>query len=225
MKLHLPDDWNEALATDIESDYFSNLMRFVAAERNAHDIYPPEEHQFHALHLTPLATVRVVIIGQDPYHNQGQAHGLCFSVPEGVKKPPSLVNITRELATDVGCVESRTGCLAQWAQQGVLLLNSVLTVRAHEPNSHRGRGWERFTDSIIRSVNDNAASCVFILWGASAQRRSALVDPEKHSIIASPHPSPLSAYSGFFGSKPFTRANAALAAAGRPAIEWPLRDS
>ena len=224
VSLHLPEDWYKSLETDIESEYFAKLQEFVASERSKFDIYPSEADVFNALQLTPLQSVRVVIIGQDPYHNAGQAHGLCFSVPHGAEKPPSLVNIMRELADDIGCRAPESGCLSPWAQKGVLLLNTVLTVRAHQPNSHRRRGWETFTESIVRTVNDEAESCVFFLWGASARSKAAMIDQDRHTIIASPHPSPLSAHTGFFGTRPFTRANEALVKRGLAPIDWHLPD-
>jgi uracil-DNA glycosylase len=222
MNLLLPDDWRTALAVDLESRYFAEIQRFVAAEREAYNVYPAEEDVFQALIQTPLNSVKVVIIGQDPYHNAGQAHGLSFSVPAKVSCPPSLRNIQRELSIDLGCIEQQSGCLVSWARQGVLLLNTVLTVRAHQPNSHKRCGWEQFTDSIIRAVNDLPSPCVFILWGASAQHKSVLLNASKHVIIASPHPSPLSAHNGFFGSRPFSRANEALVALGHTPIDWRL---
>lgn len=222
MNLHLPEDWYNALKSDIESPYFAELQKFVAVERQNFDIYPSDPDLFMALQLTPLNSVRVVIIGQDPYHNEGQAHGLSFSVRNGVAKPPSLKNIMREYTEDIGCQEPKSGCLNQWAENGVLLLNTVLTVRAHQPNSHRGRGWERFTDSIIRAVNDRHASCVFLLWGAAAQRKSCMLNIESHVVIDAPHPSPLSAHTGFFGSRPFSRANDGLVAKGLDPVDWRL---
>lgn len=227
MRLQLPDDWNSALAADIDAEYHTELQRFVASERLANTVYPPEPDVFNALHYTTLESVRVVIIGQDPYHDEGQAHGLCFSVREGVPKPPSLVNIMRELTADVECSETRTGCLKSWASQGVLLLNAVLTVRAHEANSHRGKGWERFTDSILNAVKSRDSHCVFVLWGAAAHRKVVRLSLENtsHTVIKSAHPSPLSAHTGFYGSKPFSRANNALIAHGLTPIDWQLHDS
>jgi uracil-DNA glycosylase len=169
--------------------------------------------------------VRVLILGQDPYHDEGQAHGLCFSVRPGVPKPPSLNNILRELSDDIGCSTPNNGCLLPWARQGVLLLNAVLTVRAHEPNSHKNRGWERFTDAIIQAVSDNPSPVVFVLWGAYAQKKIELIDASRHSVVQSVHPSPLSARRGFFGSRPFSAVNEALQASGGSIIDWRLPDA
>ncbi len=182
-------------------------------------MYPPAGQLFRALELTPADAVRVVLLGQDPYPSPGQAHGLCFSVPEGVPPPPSLRNILKELHEDIG-VDAAGTDLSGWARQGVLLLNVVLTVRAGEPGSHRGRGWERFTDAVIRAVSDDAGPTVFLLWGADARAKRPLIDEDPHTILTAPHPSPLSAWRGFFGSAPFSRANAALARAGRGQIDW-----
>ncbi len=223
--MQLPDDWHNALRPQIESRYFNVLRHFIADERSKFEVYPADEDVFAALQLTPLSDVKVVIIGQDPYHDVGQANGLSFSVHDGVPKPPSLVNILRELESDVGCAVPFCGSLSPWARQGVLMLNAVLTVRAHQPNSHRGHGWEIFTDSIIQAVNDQPSHCVFLLWGAAAQRKTSILDSGRHTIIASPHPSPLSAHTGFFGSRPFTRANSALLAHGQKAVNWRLSDS
>jgi uracil-DNA glycosylase len=179
---------------------------------------------FSAIHLTSHANVRVMILGQDPYHGPHQAHGLCFSVQRGVPAPPSLVNIFKELRTDLGIVPPRHGNLEQWATQGVLLLNTTLTVRAGQAGSHHGKGWETFTDQVLRVVNDKPEHVVFVLWGAAARRKKLLIDTSRHSVIESAHPSPLSAHNGFFGSRPFSRANDALVAAGREPIDWQLTD-
>jgi uracil-DNA glycosylase len=200
------------------------LAQFVAQERQRGTVYPPEEELFTALKLTPLPAVRVLLLGQDPYHDANQAHGLCFSVRPGVKPPPSLVNIFRELHSDLGCRIPNHGCLVSWARQGVLLLNTVLTVRAHSPRSHRGRGWEEFTDAVIRAVNAKTEPVVFVLWGGEAQRRSRLIDAQRHPVVQMAHPSPLSAHNGFFGSRPFSRINAALRQAGKPEIDWQIPD-
>src|SRR5690606_2801160 len=194
----------------------------VAEERARGPVYPPHEEVFAALHLTPYASVKVLILGQDPYHGPGQAHGLCFSVRPDVPPPPSLQNIFKELESDLGIPPPDHGCLDAWARQGVLLLNATLTVRAHKAASHQGKGWETFTDAVIRAVNDKPERVVFILWGASARRKKALVDTSRHVIIESPPPSPLSAHSGFFGSHPFSRTNEALVAAGREPVDWRL---
>jgi uracil-DNA glycosylase len=218
-------DWNPKLRAEFDKPYWKDLQRFVQGERATHTIYPPVEDVFAALHLTPLADVKVLILGQDPYHGAGQAHGLCFSVRPGVKVPPSLVNIYKEMDTDLGLPRPKSGCLDAWASQGVLLLNATLTVRAGEAASHQGKGWETFTDEVIRTVNDKPERVVFILWGASARKKKALVDTSRHVVIESAHPSPLSASNGFFGSRPFSRANAALVEAGREPVDWRLPTS
>lgn len=215
-------DWNPVLRTELDAEYFVELRAFVKQERRHHTVYPAPHQEFAALHLTPYAEVKVLILGQDPYHGPGQAHGLCFSVPEGVQPPPSLVNIYKELHSDLGVPVPSTGCLEPWARQGVLLLNATLTVRARQAASHQGHGWERFTDAVIRAVSDKPERVVFILWGASARRKKTLVDRSRHVVIESAHPSPLSAYNGFFGSRPFSRANAALVEAGRDPVDWTL---
>ena len=213
-------DWNPILRQEWDKPYWDELQRFVADERSQHEVFPPRDDVFAALHLTPYAEVKVLILGQDPYHGAGQAHGLCFSVRPGVAPPPSLVNIFRELRDDLGIAPPDHGCLTPWARQGVLLLNTSLTVRAHKAASHQGKGWERFTDEVIRAVDAKDERVVFILWGAAARRKKALVDRHKHVIIESAHPSPLSAHNGFFGSHPFSRANDALIAAGRAPVDW-----
>lgn len=218
-------DWNPILRAELEKPYWAELQRFVAEERARGPVYPPHEEVFAALHLTPYASVKVLILGQDPYHGPGQAHGLCFSVPHGVGIPPSLVNIHKELESDIGCPPPGHGNLEHWATQGVLLLNAVLTVRAHKANSHAGKGWETFTDEVIRVVNDKPERVVFLLWGSYARRKKALIDTSRHVVIESPHPSPLSAHNGFFGSRPFSRANQALIAAGREPIDWRIPSS
>ena len=214
-------DWNPVLRTEFDKPYWSALQAFVRSERERHRIYPAPDEVFAALHLTPYADTRVVILGQDPYHGPGQAHGLCFSVRDGVTLPPSLVNIYKELHDDLGIPPPNHGNLEQWARQGVLLLNTTLTVRAGTAASHQGQGWETFTDEVIRAVNDKDHPVVFILWGNHARRKRALLDP-RHVVIESAHPSPLSAHQGFFGSKPFSRANAALEQAGLRPIDWRL---
>jgi len=213
-------DWNPVLRSELDAPYFKDLQRFVASEHAQRRIYPPHEEVFAALHLTPYAAVKVLILGQDPYHGPGQAHGLCFSVRPGVPLPPSLENIFTELEDDVGVRRPDHGCLDCWARQGVLLLNATLTVRAAQAASHQGKGWERFTDAVIEAVNRKPERVVFILWGASARKKKALIDTSRHAIIESAHPSPLSARNGFFGSRPFSRANAALIAAGREPVDW-----
>lgn len=218
-------DWNPILRGEFEKPYWPDLMAFVAAERAAHEVYPPHDEVFAALHLTPFSDVKVVILGQDPYHGPGQAHGLCFSVNPGVRQPPSLVNIFKELEADLGIPPAATGDLRPWARQGVLLLNTTLTVRAHQAASHQGQGWETFTDEVISAVGAHEERVVFILWGSHARKKKALVDQSRHVIIESPHPSPLSAHRGFLGSKPFSAANAALEAAGRSPIDWRLDET
>ncbi len=217
-------DWNPVLRSEFDQDYWAELRRFVADERREHTVYPPQELEFAALHLTPLASVKVLILGQDPYHGPGQAHGLCFSVEPGVDVPPSLRNIFTELHDDLGLAAPPNGDLRPWAHQGVLLLNTTLTVRAHQAASHQGKGWETFTDQVIRTVDARPERVVFILWGASARKKGALIDDKRHTIIESAHPSPLSAHRGFLGSRPFSRANDALVEAGREPVDWQLTD-
>ena len=215
-------DWNPLLRGEFAEPYWHDLQSFVAAERSAHAVYPPPDQVFAALHLTPYAGTKVMILGQDPYHGPRQAHGLCFSVPEGVAIPPSLANIHRELADDLGAPRPPHGNLEAWARQGVLLLNATLTVRAGQAASHQGKGWETFTDEVIRAVNAKQETVVFILWGAYARKKKPLVDLSRHVVIESAHPSPLSARNGFFGSRPFSRTNEALVAAGLEPIDWRL---
>lgn len=218
-------DWNPLLRDQFEEPYWSELQSFVADERRRHAVYPPPHDVFAALHLTPYAETRVVILGQDPYHGPQQAHGLCFSVRPGVRIPPSLMNIHKELHDDLGLPIPDHGNLEAWARHGVLLLNTTLTVRAGEAASHQKHGWETFTDHIIEVVDGKPEPVVFILWGNSARRKRSLIDTNRHIVIESAHPSPLSAHNGFFGSKPFSRANAALVAVGREPIDWNLADS
>jgi len=223
MEVNIPEDWKEALSAETAKPYFAELGQFVDSERAAHTVFPPESDVFNALKLTPLATVNVFILGQDPYHDDNQAHGLAFSVQPGITPPPSLKNMFKELKEDLGIETTKgNGYLVPWAEQGVLLLNTVLTVRAHEPASHKGRGWETFTDAVIRAVNDKPEPVIFVLWGGHAQKKRALIDETRHTVIASAHPSPLSAKSGFFGSKPFSKINAALQAADKEPIDWAL---
>jgi len=217
-------DWNPLLRDEFAKPYWAELQRFVESERAHHPVYPPHDLVFAALHRTPFAEVKVVILGQDPYHGRGQAHGLCFSVPDGVARPPSLRNILVELEADLGLPAPPGGNLERWAAQGVLLLNTTLTVRAGKAASHQGKGWETFTDEVIRNVNAKPDRVVFILWGAAARRKRSLIDTDRHVVIESAHPSPLSASNGFFGSKPFSRANAALVEAGRDPVDWRLGD-
>ena len=214
--------WAERLRTDMSSAYFRSINDFVASERTTNLVFPADEEIFRCLAFLKPEETKVVIIGQDPYHGPGQAHGLSFSVSTGVPIPPSLRNIFKELADDCEVSPPTSGDLSGWAKQGVLLLNTTLTVRSGEPGSHLGRGWEQFTDCIIRVVNDNAERCVFVLWGAHARSKKSLITAPQHVVIESAHPSPLSSYRGFFGSRPFTRANQALIEAGRAPINWML---
>lgn len=213
-------DWNPVLREELAKPYWAELQAFVAEERRHHAVYPPPDEVFAALHRTPYAEVKALILGQDPYHGPGQAHGLCFSVRRGVPIPPSLRNVYAELEADLGIEPPPHGCLDAWAEQGVLLLNATLTVRARAAASHQRRGWETFTDQVIRAVSQKEERVVFLLWGASARRKRDLVDRTRHVIIESAHPSPLSAHNGFFGSRPFSRTNAALEDAGRAPIDW-----
>ena len=219
----LPPSWQSVVGDERGKPYFNDLERFLAEERGqGHPIYPPEHLTFQALELTPYEAVSVVLLGQDPYHGVGQAHGLCFSVTPEAVAPPSLVNIFRELKSDLGIPVPKSGCLEAWARQGVLLLNTVLTVRGGQALSHRNRGWERFTDRIIEVMNQKESPVVFLLWGGQAQKKGALIDRGRHVVISSVHPSPLSASGGFFGSRPFSKVNAALRGLGRPEIDWRL---
>ena len=215
-------DWNPVLRAELEQPYWHTLQAFVAEERSRSTVYPPSADVFAALHLTAYADTRVVILGQDPYHGAGQAHGLCFSVRRGVAVPPSLANVYAELHSDLGIPRPSHGNLEAWARQGVLMLNTCLTVRAGAAGSHHGKGWEQFTDQVLRAVNDKPTRVVFILWGAPARKKQALIDTGRHVVIQSPHPSPLSAHQGFFGTRPFSRANEALTTAGLPAIDWQI---
>lgn len=216
----IPPDWNAVLQDALATPSYAELQEFLAHERAEHTVFPPEKDVYNALRYTPISAVHVVILGQDPYHDDGQAHGLSFSVLPGIPLPPSLRNIYRELSDDVLFHTPGHGCLIGWAEQGVLLLNSVLTVRAHQPNSHKNRGWEPFTDAVLAAVSARSEHTVFLLWGAHAQKKLPLLDSERHTVLLSAHPSPLSARSGFFGSKPFSRTNAALTLAGRGVIDW-----
>jgi uracil-DNA glycosylase len=216
--------WRPVLIAETEKPYWKPLQQFVKDERKKYTVFPPDKDVFAALHLTPYEKVSVLILGQDPYHEVGQAHGLCFSVRPDVAIPPSLQNIYKELHDDLGCRIPNNGYLTAWAEQGVLLLNAVLTVRAHQANSHQGKGWENFTDAIIRAVNDKPDRVVCVLWGAYARKKKPLIDTTRHVIIESAHPSPLSAANGFFGSRPFSKINAALREAGKPEIDWQIPD-
>lgn len=218
------NDWVPALEPEFRKPYYRKLYEFVRQEYNTTQVFPPSEDIFNAFHLTPLSEVKVVIIGQDPYHEPGQAHGLCFSVKPGVDIPPSLVNIYKELQDDCGCYIPDNGYLEKWARQGVLMLNTVLTVRAHRANSHQGQGWEEFTNAAIRALNEQDRPIVFILWGRPAQMKKSMLNNPHHLILEAPHPSPLSAYRGFFGSKPFSKTNAFLRENGIEPIDWQIEN-
>lgn len=220
----ISNDWLPALKEEFHKPYYKKLHETVRNEYMTREIFPDSEDLFNAFHLTPLSEVKVVILGQDPYHNVGQAHGLCFSVKPGVDVPPSLENIYKELHEDLGCRIPNNGYLVKWAQQGVLMLNTVLTVRAHQANSHRGIGWEEFTDAAIRALNEQDRPIVFILWGKPAQQKKAMLNNPKHLILEAPHPSPLSAYRGFFGSRPFSKTNQFLEAHDIKGIDWQIED-
>ncbi len=220
----ISNDWLEVLRPEFAKPYYRTLHQKVVSEYQTKIIYPPGDDLFNAFHLTPLSKVKVVILGQDPYHEPGQAHGLCFSVRKGVKIPPSLVNIYKELYDDLGCKIPNNGYLIKWAEQGVLLLNTVLTVRAHQAFSHRGIGWEEFTDAAIRAVNQVDRPVVYLLWGNPAQRKAAMLNNPKHLILKAPHPSPLSASRGFFGCRHFSKANEFLQANGETPIDWQIED-
>ncbi|RTE05804.1 uracil-DNA glycosylase [Paenibacillus whitsoniae] len=221
---HLTNDWASLLQDQWEAPYFQALMAFLEEEYRTQTIFPPRDRLLEALRLTSYADTKVVLLGQDPYHGDGEAHGLSFSVERGIAIPPSLRNMYKELEADIGCPAPAHGNLTSWSQQGVLLLNTVLTVRKDMANSHKGKGWEMFTDAIIRGLNRREQPVVFILWGKGAQAKTRLIDKTRHAVIESVHPSPLSAYRGFFGSKPFSKVNAHLEAMGSPKIEWQISD-
>lgn len=218
----LTGEWELALREEFSKDYYKKLFYFIKEQYSKVAVYPKADEIFTAFHLTPLEKVKVVIIGQDPYHNVGQAHGLCFSVKPEVDIPPSLVNIYKELNADLGCKIPNHGYLTSWAEQGVLLLNTVLTVQAHKPMSHRGVGWEEFTDAAIKKVNEQERPIVFILWGKPAQSKEKMLNNSKHLVLKAPHPSPLSAHRGFFGSRPFSQANEFLEKHGVEPINWQI---
>ncbi len=223
MSVKLHESWLTPLQAEFDQPYIAELKQFLLAEREAGKrIFPAGANWFRALDLTPLNEVKVVILGQDPYHGPGQAHGLCFSVPDGVRPPPSLVNIYKELESDLGIRRPAHGFLEHWAKQGVLLLNSVLTVEMGLAASHRDRGWERFTDAVIRLVNAKEQPVIFMLWGSYAQKKAAFVDQNRHLVLKAPHPSPLSAHSGFLGCRHFSKANAFLESHGMAPIDWAL---
>lgn len=214
--------WDEALAPLFESENYQKIREFLKQEYSHHVVYPDMHDIFNCFKLTPFDKVKVVLLGQDPYHNVGQAHGLCFSVQEGIEPPPSLVNIFKELRDDIGCEIPKSGNLTKWATEGVLLLNTALTVRAHRANSHKDCGWTWFTDSVIKLISDKREHVVFILWGANARSKKPLIDKSKHLILECAHPSPLSAFNGFFGCRHFSKANAYLAQHGETPIDWDL---
>lgn len=220
----ITNDWLEPLSAEFKKPYYKKLYDTVKSEYESRQIFPASEDIFNAFEFTPLSEVKAVILGQDPYHNVGQAHGLCFSVKPDVEVPPSLVNIYRELHDDLGCDIPNNGYLVKWAKQGVMLLNTVLTVRAHAANSHRGIGWEEFTDAAIKVLNQQDRPIVFILWGRPAQTKKAMLNNPKHLILEAPHPSPLSARRGFFGSKPFSKTNDFLKANGLTPIDWQIEN-
>jgi uracil-DNA glycosylase len=220
MLINLPDDWADLLAPELSKPSFHALSAFVDAERREENVFPPTGDVFNAFRYSSYAATRVVILGQDPYHGAGQAHGLAFSVRPGIVIPPSLGNIFKELASDIGCPPPSSGTLTGWAEQGVLLLNTVLTVRQANANSHKGKGWEKFTDGVIAKLSAKDTPVVFVLWGGPARKKRALIDAKRHTIIESAHPSPLSAHNGFFGSRPFSSANQALVASGQTPIDW-----
>ncbi|GAB2624391.1 uracil-DNA glycosylase [Streptomyces capparidis] len=221
MSYTLPESWQPVLGDEVSKPYFKELTEFVEREREQHNVYPPREEVFAALEATPFDQVKVLLLGQDPYHGAGQGHGLCFSVRPGVRTPPSLRNMFKEMQADLGHPVPDNGYLMPWARQGVLLLNAVLTVREGEANSHKNRGWEQFTDAVIKAVSDRAEPVVFVLWGAYAKKKLRLIDAERHTVVQGAHPSPLSAKL-FFGSRPFSQIDAALAAQGHTPVDWRL---
>jgi uracil-DNA glycosylase len=219
----LPADWRSVLADEFDKPYFKDLQAFLAGEREHHTVFPPEEDVFNAFKATPFDEVKVLLLGQDPYHGQGQAHGMCFSVRLGVRPPPSLVNMFRELHDDLRCKIPNNGYLEPWAERGVMLLNAVLTVRRGEPNSHKNKGWEKFTDAVIKALNDRKKPVVFVLWGGYAQKKGKLIKAPQHRIVKAAHPSPLS-MAKFMGSKPFSAINKALEEVGQEPIDWQIPD-
>lgn len=220
MNVKIEESWKAQLQDEFDQAYFKTLTTFVRSEYQHHQIFPPGQLIFNAFNLCPFDKVKVVIIGQDPYHGPGQAHGLCFSVNDGVSFPPSLVNIFKEIKADIGVESPKTGNLTRWAEQGVLLLNATLTVEAHKAGSHQKKGWETFTDAVIRQLAENREYLVFILWGAYAQKKGAFINRDRHLVLTSAHPSPLSAYNGFFGNKHFSRTNEYLKAHGQDEVKW-----
>ncbi|MEE0991097.1 MAG: uracil-DNA glycosylase [Paludibacteraceae bacterium] len=220
MQVKIEKSWQEVLQTEFDKPYFENLVGFVKQEYASNTIFPPAGQIFNAFNTCPFNNVKVVILGQDPYHGPGQAHGLCFSVNDGIQFPPSLQNIFKEITSDLGIPEPKTGNLTRWAEQGVLLLNATLTVRASQAGSHQGKGWEEFTDAVIKTISEKAENVVFILWGSYAIKKKSLINASKHCILTAPHPSPLSSYRGFFGCKHFSQTNTYLTSKGKTPIEW-----
>ena len=220
MQVKIEKSWQEVLQTEFDKPYFENLVGFVKQEYASNTIFPPAGQIFNAFNTCPFNNVKVVILGQDPYHGPGQAHGLCFSVNDGIQFPPSLQNIFKEITSDLGIPAPKTGNLTRWAEQGVLLLNATLTVRASQAGSHQGKGWEEFTDAVIKTISKKAENVVFILWGSYAIKKKSLINASKHCILTAPHPSPLSSYRGFFGCKHFSQTNTYLTSKGKTPIEW-----
>ena len=220
MQVKIEKSWQEVLQTEFDKPYFENLVGFVKQEYASNTIFPPAGQIFNAFNTCPFNNVKVVILGQDPYHGPGQAHGLCFSVNDGIQFPPSLQNIFKEITADLGIPAPKTGNLTRWAEQGVLLLNATLTVRASQAGSHQGKGWEEFTDAVIKTISEKAENVVFILWGSYAIKKKSLINASKHCILTAPHPSPLSSYRGFFGCKHFSQTNTYLTSKGKTPINW-----
>lgn len=220
MQVKIEKSWQEVLQTEFDKPYFENLVGFVKQEYASRTIFPPAGQIFNAFNTCPFNNVKVVILGQDPYHGPGQAHGLCFSVNDGIQFPPSLQNIFKEITADLGIPAPKTGNLTRWAEQGVLLLNATLTVRASQAGSHQGKGWEEFTDAVIKTISEKAENVVFILWGSYAIKKKSLINASKHCILTAPHPSPLSSYRGFFGCKHFSQTNTYLTSKSKTPIEW-----
>lgn len=220
MNVKIESSWKQALATEFDQNYFHSLVEFVKTEYQSTTVYPPPKFIFRAFELTPFDNVKVVILGQDPYHGPNQANGLAFAVSDGIRLPPSLLNIYKEIEQDLGHPVEKTGDLERWAHQGVLLLNATLTVRAHQAGSHQNKGWEVFTDAVIRVINKQKDHVVFLLWGSYAQKKGQIINPDKHLVLRSAHPSPLSAYNGFFGSEHFSQCNTYLMLNGEDPIEW-----
>ena len=220
MQVKIEKSWQEVLQVEFDKPYFESLVSFVKQEYASNTIFPPAGQIFNAFNTCPFNNVKVVILGQDPYHGPGQAHGLCFSVNDGIQFPPSLQNIFKEITSDLGIPAPKTGNLTRWAEQGVLLLNATLTVRASQAGSHQGKGWEEFTDAVIKTISEKAENVVFILWGSYAIKKKSLINPSKHCILTAPHPSPLSSYRGFFGCKHFSQTNTYLTSKGKTPIEW-----